>query len=288
VRHINLHHPRAGDIKWNAVAFPDGQQNVVVFQDGDLDEVLISSRICEWRDLELVLCCAASLRGLGARRIHLFAPYFCGGRSDRKFVEGGNNYLKDVICPVVNGADFESVEILDPHSDVLEACLKGFKKRNNHALVARALKETSGDFALVSPDAGSVKKTWEAAKCFGAGEILAAEKVREISTGKILRTEVSSVPPDGDKTFLILDDICDGGRTFTALAEEIRRKRNGWGDTRIYLVVTHGIFSSGPKPSEGVIDRVYTTNSYRDIPGSGSWAVDNADLLDMVVVEEVI
>jgi hypothetical protein len=28
----------------------------------------------------------------------IYVPYFLGARSDRKFTEGGINYLKDVIC----------------------------------------------------------------------------------------------------------------------------------------------------------------------------------------------
>ena len=290
VRKINLQRPSLGDIKWEATKFPDGQQNVTISDEDVPSEVQLSSRICGWRDLELVLCATASLREAGARRIHLFASYFCGARSDRKFVEGGNNYLKDVICPVVNGAGFASVEVLDPHSDVLEACLAGFKKRSNHSLVSKAVSELGDSLTLVAPDAGAVKKTWDVARKFGISNIVVADKVREVSTGKILRTEVPGVAfGEEDKTFLILDDICDGGRTFIALGEEIRRKRGaGAGKTIINLVVTHGIFSAGLSPFKGVIDKIYTTNSYQDIPGCGEWARENEEFLDMVSVEEVI
>jgi ribose-phosphate pyrophosphokinase len=46
---------------------------------------------------------------------------------------------------------------------------------------------------------------------------------------------------------VIVDDICDGGRTFLEIAKTIRSKKRNisiFGD-KIYLVVTHGIFSAG-------------------------------------------
>lgn len=59
---------------------------------------------------------------------------------------------------------------------------------------------------------------------------------------------------------LIVDDICDGGGTFVGLAKELRAA----GATRVYLYVTHGIFSKR-LPLEG-IDHVYTTDSFLSGP----------------------
>jgi phosphoribosylpyrophosphate synthetase len=74
------------------------------------------------------------------KKINLYVPYFLGARSDRKFTEGGINYLKDVICPIINSQKFKkSVTILDVHSDVIEACIKNYKKIDNVKLVKFAL-----------------------------------------------------------------------------------------------------------------------------------------------------
>jgi ribose-phosphate pyrophosphokinase len=287
---LNLAHPGRGTVAWEAIAFPDGQQNVIIRSSRVSEEIKILSRLRDFRDLELVLCATASLREMGARRIHLFAPYFCGSRSDRKFVVGGNNYLRDVICPLVNASSFETVTTLDPHSDVLEACLRGFRKLDNHEIIKKAIATAGTEVVLVAPDAGAIKKTWAAATALGIADIVVAEKVRELSTGKILRTEIHGMGCEVDgKTFMIVDDICDGGRTFTALATAIR---SGFAPNRvppaIHLVVTHGIFSAGLSPFNNLIDRIHTTNSFRDIPGSGSWAEENSDLLGMMEVETVI
>ena len=61
-----------------------------------------------------------------------------------------------------------------------------------------------------------------------------------------------------DKVCLILDDICDGGGTFTGLSHVLR---GTYGARAVDLFVTHGIFSKG-LPLDG-IRAVHTTDSYR-------------------------
>ncbi len=60
------------------------------------------------------------------------------------------------------------------------------------------------------------------------------------------------------KYCVIVDDICDGGRTFIELAKTLKEG----GAQRVVLYVTHGIFSKGIYPLEKYIDEVYTTNSF--------------------------
>ena len=61
--------------------------------------------------------------------------------------------------------------------------------------------------------------------------------------------------------FIIIDDICDGGRTFIELAKEIRKQT----DKPIYLIVTHGIFSAGFEKLSDELDGIFCTNSVKDI-----------------------
>lgn len=145
---LNLVYPEKSDITFKKQSFPDGQQNIVLdelefpFVNGV--DIQIKSRLNNWMDLELISCAVACLRQEELKRevsvnIHLYTPYILGARSDRKFEDGGNNYLKDVICPVINSLGFKSVTCIDPHSDVLEACIRGFKKENNLQLVQFSL-----------------------------------------------------------------------------------------------------------------------------------------------------
>jgi ribose-phosphate pyrophosphokinase len=266
------------DIKYKISKFPDGQQTIDLINWKQLldhsNSVKISSRLNSFKDLELIICAVQSIRNIKPdREILLYVPYFIGARSDRKFKEGGVNYLKQVICPIINSLNLTRITVLDPHSDVLEACLNNYKKQNNHSLIKFALEQIDNKdgaqdrICLVSPDAGAYKKIFDVAKEFNIENIITANKVRDVRTGNIVKTEIpeSSEPlPPGyyeNLKYVIIDDICDGGRTFIELAKVIKERTP---NAEIYLVVTHGIFSAGLKPLAEWFECIYTTNSVVD------------------------
>lgn len=292
-RTLNLVRPEKSDIKFEISKFPDGQQSVTLEGDGRgnfsylLDEeVTIVSRLNSFLDLEIILCATQALKETGVGKINLYIPYCIGGRSDRKFNEGGFNYIKTVIAPIINSQGYAWVKVLDPHSDVLEACINNFHKITNLDLVRFALEElliddwskTTEDWSfnfwfervwlenqnlvLVSPDAGAYKKVFDVAKEFKIERIITATKVRDLKTGQIIRTEIPTLDQHNDLKYVIVDDICDGGRTFIELAKAIKDSRP---TAEIYLVVTHGIFSSGFTELGKYFNGIYCTNSVKDI-----------------------
>jgi ribose-phosphate pyrophosphokinase len=265
---LNLVDSNKSQIKFKPSAFPDGQQSITL----DLNSIsnfelpcTIQSRLNSFRDLELIVCATAALREAGIEKIHLYIPYCLGGRSDIKFEEGGLNYIKSVIAPIINLQKFSSVTVMDAHSIALENCIDNLKKLDNSELSKWAIKDLSseGDFKLVSPDAGALKKIFSTAKSIGyKDKVIVAEKVRDLPTGKIIHTHVPLEGTNPTDNFVIIDDICDGGRTFTELSKAIKGSRP---TAKIYLVVTHGIFSAGIDKLIGHFEHVYTTNSYGDI-----------------------
>lgn len=262
---LNLVYPEKSGIKYKISKFPDGQQTI------DIDYIPTSiieirSRFNSFKDLELIICATQALRNMGATDISLYVPYFLGSRSDRKFQDGGVNYLKQVVCPIINSQNFSSVTVVDPHSDVLEACLNNFKKENNFELMKNILLDLfrldGEEIVLVSPDAGAYKKVYDIAKQFNIEKIITATKIRDLKTGNIVRTEIPLPDQYNKLIYVIVDDICDGGRTFVELAKEIKLNRP---TADIYLVVTHGIFSAGFGLLSEYFDKIYCTNSVSDI-----------------------
>jgi ribose-phosphate pyrophosphokinase len=271
---LNLAYPEKSSIKFKVNRFPDGQQSVTLEMGMDhltakhSGHVRIYSRLNTFRDLELIICATAALRNTGIQSLSLYTPYFMGARSDRRFTEGDANYLKQVICPIINAQKFDAVIVLDPHSDVLEACLDNFEKVDNHSIVKYALTDIDNKndaqdrIVLVSPDAGAYKKIFDVAQKFGIRKIITATKVRDIKTGKILHTEIPVLDQHEDLKYVIVDDICDGGRTFIELAKAIHDSRP---TAEVYLIVTHGIFSNSFYELSKHIKKVYSSNSYSDI-----------------------
>lgn len=310
---LNLTDPERSEIKYKISKFPDGQQNIVINNEPDefnnilpgyyylagkskiytKDSVEIKSRLNNWSDLELIVCTIASLRELGIEKIHLYCPMFLGARSDRKFEDGGNWYLKQVICPIINSLELASIAVTDAHSFVLGNLLNNYKAVDNEHLVshfaipeiiknmklpARAVDEyhiTPKDLhydkrgfdnlILVSPDVGASHKIQKIAEAIGyTDRIIVCTKERD-ANGKLTRTNVPFIDAP-DKDFIIIDDICDGGRTFTNIASEIRNNiiDRYKGKGKIYLIVTHGIFSAGFEELSKYFDGIYCTNSYAD------------------------
>ena len=265
--------------KYEISTFPDGQQSLKIIEDGyntfyslrnNKQGITINSRLNSFKDLELIICANQCLKEIGVEKVRLYIPYCIGGRSDRKFEEGGINYIKTVIAPILNSQNFEKVIIMDPHSDVLEACINNFESIDNHDLVLKALtnidnKNGAKDrIVLVSPDAGALKKVFKIQQNFGIKDIIIGSKNRDLK-GNITHTSISGGVGDAEnKTFVIVDDICDGGRTFIELAKVIRKDYSK--DSKIVLVITHGIFSKGFDTVFEYVDEVYTTNSVNEFP----------------------
>jgi ribose-phosphate pyrophosphokinase len=273
IQKLNLVNAENSDIKYKISKYPDGQQSISIdLPDTDFHEkitVSITSRLNSFRDLEVIIAANQALREFSyVENVKLNVPYFLGARSDRKFEAGTSNYLKTVICPIINSQNFSRVTVLDPHSDVLEACLNNYHKHDNHRLVKDALSKIDNRdgaqdrICLVSPDAGAYKKIFDVAKKFNIENIITATKVRDIRSGNIIRTEIPTLNQHDDLKYVIIDDICDGGRTFIELAKAIKGSRP---TAKVYLVVTHGIFSAGFEQLNQYFEGIYTTNSYRDV-----------------------
>lgn len=189
--------------------------------------------------------------------LSLVMPYFPYARQDR-VCNPREALSAKVIADLINSQNFASVLCYNLHSDVSVALIDRLVHRTMNDLAFQVATGHSKAI-LVSPDAGANKKVFDFAKTRGFPDVVRADKVRDTLTGEIKETKVYS-DHVGDRDFLILDDICDGGRTFVELAKELKKLTTG----KIYLYVTHGIFSKGAEVFEGLIDGIYTNNLMGD------------------------
>ena len=283
---LNLTNLEKSDIKFKISKFPDGQQQITIeeFEPGDEFKweqpilaypVTIKSRLNSFMDLELIVCAKKSLDMLGFNNINLYTPYFLGARSDRQFEVGSNRYLADVMCPIINSLNFESVTVLDAHSNVLSNLLNNFKNVSNKQLVEWSIlnimkdNKQQGDsydknHIWISPDAGASHKIYKLADEIGyKGDVITCSKERDID-GKLTKVNIPSFNSN-NKDIIIIDDICDGGATFINIVKEIKP----FVESKFYLIVTHGIFSKGFSELYEYFNGIYCTNSYSylNMPG---------------------
>lgn len=243
--------------------FKGGEEHIKIKEFHPHLPVIITHRVNSSTDLMRVVMATDALRRIGHREIHLYMPYLPYARQDRVMVKGEPLSVK-VFAQIINSCNFDSVTVLDPHSDVGPALFDRIQIDTNHDFVQRAFHDLHlqgidhNQIAVISPDAGAYKKiykTCEAAQF--TGSLILCNKVRNLKTGEIIKMTFDSDPTD--KVCVIIDDICDGGRTFIELGKQLKDR----GAKSVILIVTHGIFSYGTEPLEGTIDSVYSTDSFR-------------------------
>lgn len=254
-------------LPFKSFTFNGGEQHIEIDQDFcpalthmHSFEVLVEISLTDSAKVMLVLLATDALKRLGFKYISLFAPYLPYARQDRVCNPGESLSIK-VICDLVNAQGYNTVYTLDNHSDVSTALLNNHKAIDIAAIINR--KYTFRDWAIVSPDAGALKKTLKLAKELGNLQVIECSKKRNVANGEIIGVQIHELKAKLTtlSKFVIIDDICDGGRTFTELAKEIRV----WNSScKINLFVSHGIFSKGLSVFDGLIDDVFTTKSFKN------------------------
>jgi ribose-phosphate pyrophosphokinase len=261
---LNLINPQASDITYKTLIFPDGQPHIVLNLDKNTvytEGVNIIARIANPTDLFTVLMAKDVLDVHEFERIDLTISYLMAARMDRQMTEGEPFSLR-IVARMLNQAGFRRISIFDPHSDVSTALILRSKAIGNEVFVGKCLthfyqNQERGDYALISPDAGALKKIYKVAQFAHAPSVIECSKKRDVKTGQLsgFHTDVADFH---GKTCFIVDDICDGGGTFAGLAALLKSRNAG----KIVLIVSHGIFSKGFDLAN--IDAIYTTDSFKD------------------------
>ena len=244
--------------------FKGGESHIKLSDDNtylNVDRVVITNRFIDGDDIMEVLIAKDALNLVGIKNVDLIMPYIPYARQDRKCTAGESFTLK-VFANLINSAGFDKVTVLDAHSDVAPALLNNCVNIPNDEYVKLAYYMIGEeDVVLISPDSGANKKCnklFESVKVFN--DMVKCDKVRNVHNGSLKGFEVFTDNLEGRRC-LIVDDICDGGRTFIGIAEELKKKNAG----DLYLFVTHGIFSYGTDELGKHFKRIFCTDSFRDI-----------------------
>lgn len=231
--------------------FPDMQPHVNIHSIAEGDEVKLICSITNSDKMIQLLETANALDNLFAKKKLLVIPYLMAARFDRLMQHGDSIDLK-VIANLVNSCGFEKVILFDVHSDVSTMLINHSVCISNKQLVEQYQQHNA---VLICPDAGAAKKV---GKYFdwnnNLQDIVYCSKNRNLATGE-LTLEVLEPEQCKDRNCVIVDDICDGGATFLAIAKKIQPKH-------LTLIVTHGIFSKGFEKLEEKFDEIIVSDSY--------------------------
>ncbi|NIK80403.1 ribose-phosphate pyrophosphokinase [Paenibacillus castaneae] len=189
-----------------------------------------------------------------------YMPY---SRMDR--VEGTSAFTLKYTANLINSMNFESVIIIEPHSDVSLALIdRSIAKYPTVQLLDRVAAEVGfrleQDY-LFFPDAGAQKRY---SKVNGYKHLVGF-KVRDFQSGQIKSLDVVGHVDGGAFQAIIVDDLCSYGGTFMRSAEKLKEL----GASHIYLLVGHceKTIYQGKLLESNLLDKVFTTDTILDQAG---------------------
>lgn len=254
------------DVPFKAFTFNGGERHIRLENPGPYVNATfeVEARMTSPYDIIDLLLVTDALRQAGTNiQIDLLMPYVPYARQDRVCAVGEPLSAR-VFCDLINSQGYNLVEIWDAHSDVVPALLNRVRNIPSSHFVGQLFVTTERVLheapTLVAPDAGALKKVGAIAKLYGL-EVIRADKTRDTKTGEITGTVVYS-DYVCDTDLLVVDDICDGGRTFLELAKAMRPLTSG----KLILYVTHGIFSNGLDELGEAFDLIVSPNVFAGVP----------------------
>lgn len=232
--------------------YPDNQPHVRLVGISVGDEVRVVAPIRSSLELLQLLQLSNALDHAFAKKKELVIPYLMAARFDR-VMQPGDSFDLEVIARLINSCGFERVQLFDVHSDVATALIRNSHSHNNSRLLA-AYDKT--DAVLICPDAGAAKKVGQYSKSLKLSAVVHCIKERNLQTGDLALRVLEPEKCEG-KNCVIVDDLCDGGATFIAIAEQIK-------PLHLTLIVSHGIFSKGFTKLAEHFDSIITSDSYQN------------------------
>jgi ribose-phosphate pyrophosphokinase len=195
--------------------------------------------------------------------IHLlYLPY---ARQD-KLVANNRTFALHTFIRLLKTLGAKRVVLYDPHNaQPLTHGLETVVKVVNFASEAKAALKECGANLWCFPDGGAAQR-YESLFREPPGSAVpevpsvAALKRRDQATGALTETSLPAwqlivAGLSASPRVMMVDDICDGGATFIALAKVLQEH----GAEDVFLFVSHGIFSRGLQPLfDAGISRVFT------------------------------
>lgn len=252
--------------RWN---YPGGEVGVRILPGTPAS---ITWRIQNSNDM-IALAMASNARPEGPFE-EVFIPYFPYGRQDRRAVVGDPDAIH-VVARLLKSSGISHIVTLDPHSlgtlRILREVGINAMAISPTKLLEKYIRQIAQerDIVLINPDAGAESKTFHYAAYLGnrVSGIMRCAKKRDPKTGELCGFELVNFTGRGcqaDTPHVIVDDICDGGRTFFGvkdafLPERLRATFKG----TVHLWTTHAIYSAGIDKLITEFDSIGSTNSFK-------------------------
>ena len=249
---LNLIKPELSQIPYHINKYPDGHKHLVLegCEWNKYPMINIITRIDSIDAFFILIQLGSILKHENIQINELHITYLLTARCDRRFSMGEAIDL-DLLGDALFRLDAKKYVFYDAHN--IPELFRHLNIVENNTILPKYLNPTK--YNICYPDLGA--QTRYRTK-FGSGNLVGIKhrKPDGISVDVQVFNQL-----DYNLPILIIDDLCDGGGTFVALANELdavcsQQSREIW--------VTHAIQKSGIEFLASKYNHVYITNSYKD------------------------
>lgn len=250
---------KVNDIAIKPTMFPDGTSQVWKLPPGLFAFAYVKITWYFEHEREIMDICSIKALIPEKRHVTLYMPYLPYARQDKE-VSNGSTFNLKVFADIINSLKFDAVLAVDVHNpELTKSYIKNFQNLGVTTIQENLAGVVKPNY-IVFPDEGASKRYSAALSRFAP--VMFFKKNRDPITGQISyvtpKSDVVGTVVEDKQSYLIIDDICDGGATFIAIA---RLLYSMYQASSVSLFVTHGLFSKGKKVLEDEGITVYTTNS---------------------------
>ena len=246
--------------KINNSKFPDGTLMMLDFPSEIIDTNSTTNIV--WRyendsELFVLYCCVRHIRNVinSRQKINLVVSYLPNSRMDRT-KKNCEVFTLKYFCEIINSLNFDTVRVLDPHSNVSTALLNNVVVEDVEPYIKAAIDDVEGvgidggekyggSTVIFFPDEGAMKR-YRDLKVFGDRPMVYGKKERDWATGQIKGlkicdrdgvelTTLRNYDRNGFVIVLMIDDIIAYGGTLAYSADKLREL----GANEVYAYATH-------------------------------------------------
>lgn len=246
--------------KIERTTFSDGESYICFKENVKNEDVIILGGTTSDKEVLDLYDMACALSMYGANSINLIVPYFGYSTMERAVNKGEVVKAKTrarLFSSIPRAKELNTIYLLDLHvSGILHYFENDLHSVHIYgkSLIKKAISDiNSKDLVIASPDEGRVKWVSSLAKEFNL-PFAVALKDRD-------KEDISSLIAFGDvkgKDVLIYDDMIRSGNTIIEASKRFKKL----GARKIYVMTTHGLFTSEAIFHCKDIEQVYASNSH--------------------------
>ena len=195
-------------------------------------------------------------------KLSLVMPFLPYGRQDKP-ISNDTTFALHPFLDILHKTElFNQILSFDIHNPKATDCYGVFNEMFTTNTVIHSICETFSPDFICFPDKGASNRGYKTPNDI---PVVILDKVRNQQTGEIIGIGIASNDFKFDfqnKKGLIVDDICDGGRTFIEASKLLK----SLGCNKIGLYTTHGIYSKGINHLlDNGIDMVYNIHNTKGV-----------------------